>query len=104
MISHENLLVNQPEFNTKVTVSSCLTSQKYARFVQRYPDDQRFRHLANQDVSATFAVRGTTGAGDPNAGDEYFVTARVTAISEQAGEGVYETEAWVPLTEVNLTG
>lgn len=104
VVSHENLLVNQPEFNTKVTVASCLTSQKYARYVQRYPDDQRFRHLANQNISATFTVRGTTGADDPNAGDEYSVTARVTGISEQAGEGVYETEAWVPLTEVTLPG
>ena len=65
VVSHENLLVKQPEYNTQVTLSSRLSSEKYARYAQRYPENASFQKLANQNVSATFTVVGTSGVADP---------------------------------------
>lgn len=61
VVSAENLLVTQPEYNTKVTVTSRLSSEKYARYAERYPDNATYAKLANQDVSATVTVLGTSG-------------------------------------------
>lgn len=65
VVSHENLLVKQPEYNTQVILSSRLSSEKYARYAQRYPENASFQKLANQNVSATFTVVGTSGVADP---------------------------------------
>lgn len=65
VVSAENLLVTQPEFNTKVIISSSLTSEKYARYAERYPDNATYAKLANQAVSATITVLGTTGQVSP---------------------------------------
>ena len=103
VVSHENLLVKQPEYNTQVTLSSRLSSEKYARYAQRYPENASFQKLANQNVSATFTVVGTSGVADPNAGREYAVTAKVIGASGLSENGTYRLEEWVPLTEVILT-
>lgn len=66
VVSHENLVVTQPEFNTTITVDSQLTSEKYARYAERYPDNTDFQKLANQPVSASFTVVGTSGQVDPH--------------------------------------
>lgn len=65
VVSAENLLVTRPEFNTKITISSSLTSEKYARYAERYPDNETYAKLANQAVSATVTVLGTTGQVSP---------------------------------------
>ena len=65
VVSAENLLVTQPEYNTKVTVTSRLSSEKYARYAERYPDNATYAKLANQDVSATVTVLGTSGQVAP---------------------------------------
>lgn len=65
VVSHENLLVTQPEYNTQVTVSSRLASEKYARYAERYPDNADLQKLAGRDVSATFTVKGASGQEDP---------------------------------------
>lgn len=65
VVSAENLLVTQPEYNTKVTVTSRLSSEKYARYAERYPDNATYAKLANQDVSATLTVVGTSGQNSP---------------------------------------
>ncbi|WP_158539727.1 DUF4430 domain-containing protein [Gordonibacter sp. 28C] len=74
VVSHENLLVTQPEYNAQVTVSSRLASEKYARYAERYPDNAAFQKLAGRDVSATFTVKGTSGLEDP------YVTATCSVI------------------------
>lgn len=66
VVSHENLLVTQPEYNTQVTVSSRLASEKYARYAERYPDNADLQKLAGRDVSATFTVKGASGQEDPH--------------------------------------
>lgn len=65
IVSAENLKVTQPQYNTKVVVSSRLTSEKYARYAERYPDNATYAKLANQDVSATLTVVGTSGQNSP---------------------------------------
>lgn len=65
IVSAENLKVTQPQYNTKVIVSSRLTSEKYARYAERYPDNATYAKLANQDVSATLTVVGTSGQNSP---------------------------------------
>lgn len=65
IVSAENLKVTQPQYNTKVVVSSRLTSEKYARYAERYPDNAAYAKLANQDVSATLTVVGTSGQNSP---------------------------------------
>lgn len=112
VIAHDTLLVAQPEYNTQVTVTSALSSEKYARYAERYADDpvwgETFAQLANQPVSATFTVRGATGMDDPNAGQEpqepqeLSVNVKVTGVAEHAEGEVAEAETWIPLTEVKV--
>ena len=78
IVSAENLLVTQPEYNTKVTITSRLSSEKYARYAERYPDNTAYAKLANQDVSATVTVLGTSGQVAPE------VTATCTVIGIDA--------------------
>ena len=65
IVSAENLKVTQPQYNTKVVVFSRLTSEKYARYAERYPDNATYAKLANQDVSAKITVLGTSGQDSP---------------------------------------
>ena len=98
LLKHENLVLGEtPEYNTKVTVTSRLSSEKYARYAERYPDNPTYAKLANQDVSATVAIKGSTGFDDPNEGKAITVTAQVT------GPGTEGNDAdWVPQTEVTI--
>ena len=100
VVASENLKVSQPEYNTKVTISSRLTSEKFARYAERYPDDATYAKLANQDVSATLTVLGTTGVEDPNAGKTIIVKAGVTGLTGNAGDSERSPESIVPLTQV----
>ena len=59
IIQHENLLLKTvPEVNTQVTITSCLTSQGFARYAELYPENTDLQKLANQMVSVTVTVRG----------------------------------------------
>ena len=97
VVSAENLLVTQPEYNTKVTITSRLSSEKYARYAERYPDNPTYAKLANQDVSATVAIKGSTGLDDPNEGKAITVTAQVTGPDTEGNDA-----DWVPQTEVTI--
>ena len=93
IVSAENLKVTQPQYNTKVVVSSRLTSEKYARYAERYPDNATYAKLANQDVSATLTVAGTSGQNDPE------VTATCTVIGVDS-KGKQQT--WAAATRYTL--
>lgn len=93
IVSAENLKVTQPQYNTKVVVSSCLTSEKYARYAERYPDNAAYAKLANQDVSAKITVLGTSGQNDPE------VTATCTVIGVDS-KGKQQT--WAAATQYTL--
>lgn len=93
IVSAENLKVTQPQYNTKVVVSSRLTSEKYARYAERYPDNATYAKLANQDVSAKIMVLGTSGQNDPE------VTATCTVIGVDS-KGKQQT--WAAATQCTL--
>lgn len=93
IVSAENLKVAQPQYNTKVVVSSRLTSEKYARYAERYPDNAAYAKLANQDVSAKITVLGTSGQNDPE------VTATCTVIGVDS-KGKQQT--WAAATQYTL--
>lgn len=65
VIAHENLILTQPEYNTKVTISGRLKSERFARYAERYPDNSDYAVLAGLDVSATVTVLGTSGQVAP---------------------------------------
>ena len=93
IVSAENLKVTQPEYNTKVVVSSRLTSEKYARYAERYPDNATYAKLANQDVSAKITVLGTSGQNSPE------VTATCSVIGIDA-KGKQQT--WAAASQYTL--
>ena len=93
IVSAENLKVTQPQYNTKVVVSSRLTSEKYARYAKRYPDNATYAKLANQDVSATLTVVGTSGQNSPE------VTATCSVIGIDA-KGKQQT--WAAASQYTL--
>lgn len=93
IVSAENLKVTQPQYNTKVVVSSRLTSEKYARYAERYPDNATYAKLANQDVSAKITVLGTSGQNNPE------VTATCTVIGVDS-KGKQQT--WAAATQYTL--
>lgn len=93
IVSAENLKVTQPEYNTKVVVSSRLASEKYARYAERYPDNATYAKLANQDVSATLMVVGTSGQNSPE------VTATCSVIGVDA-KGKQQT--WAAASQYTL--
>ena len=102
VIAHENLILTQPEYNTKVTISGCLKSERFARYAERYPDNEDYAALAGQDVSATVTVKGKTGLDNPNEGKAITVTAKVTGVSASDADGNYTEQSVVPLTELTL--
>lgn len=102
VISHENLLFTQPEYNAKVTISGRLKSERFARYAERYPDNSDYAVLAGLDVSATVNVKGTTGLDNPNEGKTITVTAKVTGVSASDAGGNYTEQSVVPLTELML--
>lgn len=102
VISHENLLLTQPEYNTKVTISGRLKSERFARYADRYPDNEDYAALAGMDVSATVTVKGTSGLDNPNEGKTITVTAKVTGVSASEADGSYTEQSVVPLTELTL--
>lgn len=102
VIAHENLIFTQPEYNTKVTISGRLKSERFARYAERYPDNSDYAVLAGLDVSATVNVKGTTGLDNPNEGKTITVTAKVTGISASDADGNYTEQSVAPLTELTL--
>lgn len=93
IVSAENLKVTQPQYNTKVVVSSRLTSEKYARYAERYPDNATYAKLANQDVSATLTVVGTSGQNSP----EVTATCSVIGVDSKGKQ-----QAWAAATQYTL--
>lgn len=92
IVSAENLKVTQPQYNTKVVVSSRLTSEKYARYAERYPDNATYAKLANQNVSAKITVLGTSGQDSPE------VTATCSVIGIDADSNQQTWTAAEPYT------
>ena len=79
VVEHELLRVHQPEYNTTIKVDSVLTYTKFAQYWEKFGIGDgataatqaryaRFEQFYKQPISATFTVKGTTGADNPNTG------------------------------------
>lgn len=64
VIQHENLVVNRPESNTQITISSLLSSEKYGQFAKDYLDNAKLQKLYKQEASVTVTVKGTKAEGE----------------------------------------
>lgn len=102
VVAHENLLVTQPAYNTKVRIDSMLTYKAFESLAAAHPKNIKLQQLVNQPVSAMFTVLGTTGAESPEAGRTLTVNARVTGLDAVKDDGTREQHDWIPLTEVTL--
>lgn len=111
VVTHENMLVTRPAYDKTVTVRACLSSERFADYYEqeRYRNDPVWGpllgQLYRQPLEATFTVKGTVGAADPDAGDEPaspVASLSVTGITPVTADGSYNTVAWIPLNECEL--
>ena len=102
VVAHENLLVTQPAYNTKVRIDSTLTYKAFESLAEAHPQNIKLQQLVNQPVSAMYTVLGATGAESPEAGRTLTVNARVTGLDAVKDDGTREQRDWIPLTEVTL--
>lgn len=102
VVTHENLLVTRPAYNTKVRIDSMLTYKAFESLAEAHPQNIKLQQLVNQPVSAMYTVLGATGAENPEAGRTLTVNARVTGLDAVKDDGTREQRDWIPLTEVTL--
>lgn len=73
VITHENLLVTRDKEHKLVTITSWLSSERFAELAKKYPDDKRLSQLVNQPVSVQLQVTGTDPTSDKPIEDLYAV-------------------------------
>lgn len=64
VITHENLLVTRDKEHKLVTITSRLSSERFAELAKKYPDDKRLSQLVDQPVSIQLQVTGTAPTSD----------------------------------------
>ena len=69
VITHENLLVTRDKEHKLVTITSWLSSERFAELAKKYPDDKRL----SQPVSVQLQVTGTDPTSDKPIEDLYAV-------------------------------
>ena len=65
VVNHENLLVTQPEYDTKVKIDSVLSYTEYAKYYEKFQNDPAYAQFAQfykQPVSTVVTVKGKNGA------------------------------------------
>ena len=102
VVTHENLLVTRPVYNTRVRIDSMLTYKAFESLAEAHPQNIKLQQLVNQPVSAMYTVLGATGAENPETGRTLTVNARVTGLDAVKDDGTREQRDWIPLTEVTL--
>ena len=60
VIAHENLLVTRPSETQTVTITACLSSEQFARYAGKYPENESFAALNRQIVTADVTVLGAS--------------------------------------------
>lgn len=103
VVTHENLLVTRPAYNTKVRIDSTLTYKAFESLAEAHPQNIKLQQLVNQPVSAMYTVLGATGAENPEAGRTLTVNARVTGLDAVKDDGTREQRDWIPLTEATVS-
>lgn len=68
VITHENLLVTKPEYDSKIKIDSLLTHSVYGKYYEKFKDNAAYAGFAKfykQPVSVTVTVKGEKGAPAP---------------------------------------
>ena len=68
VITHQNLLVTKPEYDSQITIDSLLTHSVYGKYYEKFKDNAAYAGFAKfykQPVSATVTVKGEKGAPAP---------------------------------------
>lgn len=66
ILSHEFLRLTRPEYDTTVTVESCLTHEVLGKYALKYPKNHDFKELYQVSIVAPLTVKGTSGGENPN--------------------------------------
>lgn len=101
VITHENLLVTQPEYNKTVTITSCLSSEQFERYALKYPDRQDFQKLYRQAISTSVVVLGEKGEGGGQEEEQITVSFTLAGDRVHGASGHIEYELWlenIPVT------
>ena len=102
VIQHENLVVNRPESNTQITISSLLSSEKYGQFAKDHLDNAKLQKLYKQEASVTVTVKGTKAGqypeGTKDALSEAIKAAQAVSDNAEATEA-QQTEAITALAK-----
>lgn len=70
VITHQNLLVTKPEYDSQITIDSLLTHSVYGKYYEKFKDNAAYAGFAKfykQPVSETVTVKGEKGAPNPPA-------------------------------------
>lgn len=59
VVAHENLVVTRRETDTKITISSVLSSELYKDAAAKHPENTVLQKLYKQPVSVTVTIKGT---------------------------------------------
>lgn len=89
VIQHENLVVNRPESNTQITISSLLSSEKYGQFAKDHLDNAKLQKLYKQEASVTVTVKGTKAEGEALKAKIQEVNTLLESITEGTEAGQY---------------
>ena len=68
VITHQNLLVTKPEYDSQIKIDSLLTHSVYGKYYEKFKDNAAYAGFAKfykQPVSVTVTVKGEKGAPAP---------------------------------------
>ena len=80
IITCEQLLLTQPQYNTKVTIDSVLTHSEYGKYWEKFSSNAKyamFEQFYKQPVSVTVTVKGKIDEFDPDEDKEISVSLSV---------------------------
>lgn len=98
ILEHEVLRLKQPEYNTSVKIESCLTHKILGKYAAKHPENEDFKKLYKQPISATFTVIGEKGDN----GTELKEISVGTAIIVFKEDGTYEKKSAPKDIKINI--
>lgn len=99
VIVPDSLTIRQPQYNTRVDVKTRLTSIRYGKYEEKYPDNELFKGLNKQVVSASALVLGRDGE-DPNPNAKISVKFQINGSDLQVGKVTPAHRVWLPEKDV----
>lgn len=101
IIEPDILRVNQPQYDTRVEVKTKLSSIRYARYEEKYPNNELFAGLSKQVVSANVLVKGRDGV-NPNPDATIDVSLQINGSDLRVGDVMPAHRIWLPAKAVKV--